>query len=216
LYVLKHTTRTVRAQVRQIHHRVDINTLEKIDTSSLSMNDIALVKVQTTLPLIFDPYRQIATTGSFILIDPITNATVAAGMIQQATGKDAAFHSAPTVTVHDRFERFAHRSAAIWVDADDQVAHRIERRLFDTGCDVHLVNVDSFDDIELSAIARAFHATGAVVIFATQGERSTAQVNVSAVFSGGTFFRADRNNCREMEAALRHKVRNIPNERGRE
>src|SRR5581483_6765258 len=80
-YVLKHTTRLVRSTVRSIRHRVDVVTAEHHSASTLQMNDIAEVEFETNLPLFFDTYEDSRSTGSFILIDPLTNATVAAGMI---------------------------------------------------------------------------------------------------------------------------------------
>src|SRR6202167_2218677 len=84
IYVLKHTTRTVRARINQIRYRVDINTLEHAPATKLDLNEIGAVDVKTTLPLFFDPYRLNRITGSFIVIDPLTNATVAAGIIDHA------------------------------------------------------------------------------------------------------------------------------------
>ncbi len=80
-YVLKQTTRLVRSTVRSIRHRVDVVTAEHHSASTLQMNDIAEVEFETNLPLFFDTYEDSRSTGSFILIDPLTNATVAAGMI---------------------------------------------------------------------------------------------------------------------------------------
>ena len=82
IYVIKHTTRTVRGRVNHIRYRVDVNTLEHVPASRLDMNEIAAVDVKTTLPLFFDPYKTNRTTGSFILIDEATNGTVAGGMIE--------------------------------------------------------------------------------------------------------------------------------------
>jgi sulfate adenylyltransferase large subunit len=84
-YVLKHTTRTVQARVSTTIRRIDMDTARSVPALSLEMNDVASVSMETSVPLIFDPYRQNRTMGSFILIDPITNATVAAGMIEGAT-----------------------------------------------------------------------------------------------------------------------------------
>lgn len=81
-YTIKHTTRLARAIVSQLHARTDINTLKPDpEAQTLSLNDIGRVTLRVTTPLCFDPYRQNRTTGSFILIDEATNATVAAGMI---------------------------------------------------------------------------------------------------------------------------------------
>lgn len=79
---LKHTTRSVRALVKDLHYRLDINTLHRDeDADSLKLNEIGRVRLRTTQPLFFDEYRRNRSTGSFILIDEATNVTVAAGMI---------------------------------------------------------------------------------------------------------------------------------------
>jgi len=81
-YAVKHTTRTARAIIRDLHYRLDINTLHRDDTATtLTLNDIGRVRLRTTIPLLADEYRRNRTTGGFILIDETTNRTVAAGMI---------------------------------------------------------------------------------------------------------------------------------------
>ncbi|MDE1156111.1 MAG: sulfate adenylyltransferase subunit CysN [Acidobacteriaceae bacterium] len=89
-YLAKHTTRTVRATVRAIRYRVDVNTTEHVEATELKMNDIAEVEFETSLPLFFDTYAESRGMGSLILIDPISNATVGAAMIvAEAEGGDA-------------------------------------------------------------------------------------------------------------------------------
>jgi bifunctional enzyme CysN/CysC/sulfate adenylyltransferase subunit 1 len=83
-YIAKHTTRSVRATVRAIRYRVDVNTLEQLPSEAIAMNEIAEVEFETNLPLFFDSYRDCRETGSLILIDPLTNATVGAVMISGA------------------------------------------------------------------------------------------------------------------------------------
>jgi sulfate adenylyltransferase subunit 1 (EFTu-like GTPase family) len=83
-YAIKHTTRTARAVVEEIEHRVDINTLEHVDAGQLALNEIGRVLLRCSAPLVVDPYSRNRTTGSFILIDESTNDTVAAGMIISA------------------------------------------------------------------------------------------------------------------------------------
>lgn len=81
-YALKHTTRDLRCVVKQVHHKVDINTLKPIEGErALELNDIGRVQIRTTQPLYFDAYRKNRATGSVILIDEFTNETVGAGMI---------------------------------------------------------------------------------------------------------------------------------------
>jgi sulfate adenylyltransferase large subunit len=84
-YLVKHTTRTVRATVRAIRYRVDINTTAHREAGRLEMNDIAEVAFDTSLPLFFDVYAESREMGSLILIDAVSNATVGAAMIVAAS-----------------------------------------------------------------------------------------------------------------------------------
>ncbi len=79
---IKHTTRIARALVKGVHYRLDINSLHRDEAAdALALNEMGRVTLRTTVPLFFDEYRRNRQTGSFILIDEATNATVAAGMI---------------------------------------------------------------------------------------------------------------------------------------
>ncbi|MCY1030644.1 GTP-binding protein [Corallococcus sp. BB11-1] len=79
---LKHTTRMARAMVKRLHYRLDVNTLHRdVGSPGLKLNEVGRVTLRTTVPLFFDAYRRNRGTGSFILIDEGTNATVGAGMI---------------------------------------------------------------------------------------------------------------------------------------
>ena len=81
-YVVKHTSRVARAMVTDVQYRLDINALHRDDTATgLALNEIGRVSLRTTAPLFTDAYRRNRTTGSFVLIDEVTNATVAAGMV---------------------------------------------------------------------------------------------------------------------------------------
>ncbi|MGA2420456.1 MAG: hypothetical protein ABSG69_10250, partial [Candidatus Acidiferrum sp.] len=138
-YLLKHTTRQVRATVRRIQYRVDINTLSHESSQELQMNGIAAVEIETSSPLFFDSYEFSRLTGSFILIDPLTNATVGAGMIR--TDLEPAKSSAQTgdldkggplaVTAKERILRRGHRPAILLIPAS--VADLAERALFARG-----------------------------------------------------------------------------------
>ena len=83
-YAIKHTTRTAKAIVEQIEHRVDVNDLEHVSANQLALNEIGRVKLRCSSPLVVDPYTRNRTTGSFILIDEATNDTVGAGMVLNA------------------------------------------------------------------------------------------------------------------------------------
>jgi bifunctional enzyme CysN/CysC len=81
-YTIKHTTRTARAMVKDLAYVLDVNTLHRDESATrLGLNDIGRIALRTTSPLFCDEYRRNRTTGSFVLIDEATNATVAAGMI---------------------------------------------------------------------------------------------------------------------------------------
>ncbi len=81
-YLLRHTTREVRAMVKEVRYKLDVNTLHRnLEDTTLAMNDIGRVVLRTTQPLFVDEYRQNRITGSLILIDELTHNTVAAGMI---------------------------------------------------------------------------------------------------------------------------------------
>ena len=81
-YILRHTTKEVKAIVTEVCYKMNISTLRKIeDDLTLNLNDIGRIKVRTSAPLIADSYKSNRITGSFVLIDELTNATVAAGMI---------------------------------------------------------------------------------------------------------------------------------------
>ncbi len=81
-YLLRHSTKDTKAMIRDVKYKVDINTLHKIeDDLEFRLNDIGRISLRVAAPLSFDSYKVNRTTGSFILVDPFTNETVAAAMI---------------------------------------------------------------------------------------------------------------------------------------
>ena len=85
-FAIKHTTRWGRALVKDLQYRLDVNTLHRDQHSGeLGLNDIGRIDIRTTVPLFFDEYRSNRTTGSFILVEESSNATVGAGMILRAS-----------------------------------------------------------------------------------------------------------------------------------
>jgi bifunctional enzyme CysN/CysC len=71
--------------VKELEYRVDVNTLEHIGTSALTLNEIGRIHLRLSSPVMVDRYRRNRTIGSFILIDEATNDTVAAGMVIHAS-----------------------------------------------------------------------------------------------------------------------------------
>ena len=81
-YVLRHTTRDVQAKITEVLYRIDINTLHRVeDDVTIGVNDMARVRIKTASPLLTDGYKDNRSTGSFILVDPSTHLTVAAGVV---------------------------------------------------------------------------------------------------------------------------------------
>jgi len=166
-YLLKHTSRTVRAKALKIRYRVNVNTLVQEPVTALQMNDIAYVEFETVSPLFFDPYTQNRITGSFILIDPISNATLGAGMIRadlsdQTVVEDA---SQKPVTATERYKRHGHNPALVLVEGNPDLAIRLERALFDDHFEVLRMSGDRLSPIELENQYPSFQSAGLVVIY---------------------------------------------------
>jgi hypothetical protein len=151
VYLAKHTGRQLKAKATNIRFRVDVNTLSERPTNKLEMNEIASVEFETSQPLFFDPYRSNRTTGSFILIDPLTNATVGAAMIREALPPERARqglaeehldHKTGKVTVEERIEHRGHRPAIFTLTGERRHAEALERALLGRGFEVALVDLD--------------------------------------------------------------------------
>jgi bifunctional enzyme CysN/CysC len=89
-YLIKHTTKMLCGRISRLNHTLDVNTLAKVEADSLQFNEIGEVQIDLHSPIFCDPYEHNRITGSFIVIDPFTNDTVAAGMIVNATPLQAA------------------------------------------------------------------------------------------------------------------------------
>ena len=82
-YLLRHTTKEVQAIVTDLLYKVNVNTLHKVeDGSGFDMNEIGRVTLRVSQPIFYDTYRRNRSTGSFILLDPFSNETLAAGMLR--------------------------------------------------------------------------------------------------------------------------------------
>lgn len=171
-YLVKQTSQQVSGSVTAILHRTDINTLAKMPAERLELNEIGSVRIETRKPLFFDAYRRNRGTGNFILIDPLTNVTVAAGMIAERDARDERIRKAvlegveferSRLTPAERWERTGHRPVSIWLTARLELAYLLERELFDRGCSVHVIS----DDVEsrlLPDLARLSNAAGLITI----------------------------------------------------
>jgi sulfate adenylyltransferase large subunit len=160
-YLLRHTSQTVRATVETVRYRVNINTLEKESGCALGLNDIGAVVLETQKPIFCDPYRRNRVTGSFILIDPMSNATVAAGMI---TGRDPVPASSRSpVCRADQEARSGHRAVTIWLESSLAVVRHLERLLFETACRVHSLQAAECPS-HIGVLARCLNDAGVIAL----------------------------------------------------
>jgi len=140
-YVVKHTARQTKIRATSIRHRVNVNTLAHENATQLQMNEIALVEFETNVTLFFDAYANNRATGSFIVIDPLSNATVGAGMIEAALDVKgepvdddiAGGLTSAGVAPQERSERNGHDSGVIFVGNRPEIGAKVERALFDRG-----------------------------------------------------------------------------------
>jgi len=150
---------------------VNIDTLEPETAEHLQMNDIAVIELETSSPLFFDAYENNRTTGSFIVIDPLTNATLAAGMIlsdlpengQIPTGRPTPDSQSP-VTPLERHRRHGHQPAIILVNARAALARKLERALFDDGFEAIVVDENPATPSARN-LWKTLHSAGFVVIY---------------------------------------------------
>jgi bifunctional enzyme CysN/CysC/sulfate adenylyltransferase subunit 1 len=152
-YFAKHTTRTVRATVRKIDYRVEVNSLEHMTSDAIAMNEIAEVEFETNLPLFFDSYRACRWTGSLILIDALTNATVGAAMIVGPVAEGA------TVSLGD-----ARRPALILLPGRAELADRIRDALIARGERAVAIDDPLIPDSAVAAVVRALDLAGVIAL----------------------------------------------------
>lgn len=146
-YDFKRATSYVPGSVGSIEHRVDVNTLEKGAASSLQLNEIGKVRVALDAPIALDGYEQNRTTGSFIVIDRLTNGTVGAGMIIAAPQAQGGSQHGKTahVSTEERANRFGQQPATVLFSGlsgagKSTLAYAVERKLFDAGRAVYVLD----------------------------------------------------------------------------
>jgi bifunctional enzyme CysN/CysC len=157
-YWIKHTTRTVSGRVGELRYGVDVNTLDKRPAIQLAMNEVGHVALTLDQPIAYDPYASQPTTGALIVIDRLTNNSVGAGMILADLDRrpgDEGWGSlalpgprerpASGVSVAEREARLGQKGATVLLFGPDTpgrraLAHALERRLFDAGLAVMVLN----------------------------------------------------------------------------
>jgi bifunctional enzyme CysN/CysC len=151
-YWVRQTTREVRGFIARVVYRIDVDTLHRDEVDGFELNDIGRIHLTTAKPLFFDRYQLNRETGSFILIDPHTNNTVAAGMIRGPVRHEMDVHpngaerqTSPDVVweewnipLAEREARNGHQAAVLWFtglpgSGKSTIARALERRLFEAG-----------------------------------------------------------------------------------
>ena len=182
-YLVKHTTQTVRAQIDKIYCEIDMHTLEERPTDGIKLNDIARVRLSCHRALYVDDYERNRETGAFIVIDSLTNNTVAAGMISlegsdQNIGDvmkelhaESAMEPKTFVSPTERMERFGQKGATVWLHGVPgsgrwTLAYALERKLFDEGRTATVVNPVGEDLRSMVSAAKAVTDAGLINICA--------------------------------------------------
>ncbi len=166
-YVLQHTTRRTQAYVSKVVYRTNVETFHREEADTFGLNDIGRVELETADPLFVDPYKINRATGSFILIDPDTNQTVAAGMIRGVAEDVAPFgeesepqtrteqDTSPNVTWEglsipreERETQNDHKAAVVWLTGlsgagKSTIAKAVEERLFEEEIQTMMLDGDN-------------------------------------------------------------------------
>jgi sulfate adenylyltransferase subunit 1 len=144
-YLLKHGATTRNARVSRVVRRTNVHTLAEEAVNTLGMNDIGVVEIELTLPLFFDAYTENRASGSFILIDPQSNATLAAGMIRRGVSRDSS--------------RSLQSGALLLVARSTVASHDVEEQLIAAGAQVVRTRIHD------AVVLRSLLSLGLVVLF---------------------------------------------------
>jgi sulfate adenylyltransferase subunit 1 len=195
-YLVKHTARQTKIRALRIRHRVNVNTLAHEPATRLEMNEIGSVEFEAHVPLFFDPYSSNRTTGSFILIDAITNATVGAGMIQEEVSepeiveeKEVASYAADKIPVasEERYARHGHFPAVVLLEGRAALAVHLERLLFDLGFEVLHLSRPEFSEDAFATATRVAKSAGLIVLYSGEVLAEETKQSLLAEFSDRFF-----------------------------
>ena len=180
-YLLKHS-HTVPAFVSLIDHRVDLSMLKHEPAVTLRMNDIGKVSLHLLRPIAVDLYRDNRGTGALILIDPETNATLAAGMVSEAQGHAATSEEDEAaawgqVTAGEREALWRHRGGVLELAGPTELIYAVERSLFAIGavtCRIDAGERASLQHFGLLDVVTDLHTqSGLLTILARAGDEGT-------------------------------------------
>ena len=157
-YLFKHTSQTVPGTIDTLKYRVDVNTLHRSPAPQLELNEIGRVSISLTAPIHFDAYRKNRNSGAFIIVDRISNATVASGMILDQTSDTEAKSvwddeetstdqqaDLSAVSADERAARFGQKPATVLLtgltaSGKTVIGHAVERKLFEQGRAVAMID----------------------------------------------------------------------------
>lgn len=176
-YRIKHCATDAQAEVTSLVYRFNVNTIGREKATTLKLNEIGRLRLETSRPLAFDPYRRNRATGNFILIDTLSNATVAAGMILDRSSEEDLGDKTKVstnirqqvsrVSPEERTARLGQRPATIWLtglpkSGKSTIAYGLERHLFDQNLMVHVLDGENLrhglsENLGFSALDRSEH-----------------------------------------------------------
>ncbi|PTN08239.1 sulfate adenylyltransferase subunit CysN [Mangrovibacterium marinum] len=178
-FLIKQANNNTKVRIDKIQYKVDVNTMEKSNIDFFSLNEIGRVVLTTNKPLFFDPYKKNKSTGSFVLIDPVSHNTVAVGMIIDKLSSE----NLPSRITEDEREqirdgkglihseqyekRYNQKGATLWVtglhgSGKNEMAFSLEKQLFEMGATVVLLDGSSVrsglsKELDYSPTDRAEH-----------------------------------------------------------
>ncbi|HUP63749.1 MAG TPA: sulfate adenylyltransferase subunit CysN [Thermoanaerobaculia bacterium] len=194
-YLLKQTTVQTPAMITEVRYRMNINTMRREPAEGLGLNEIGRVRIDMPRPLSFDSYERNRSTGAFILIDRITNATLAAGMILDREAADsAAAELSPARTSIDPDERAARlkqQPLLIWIEGADTassgaLALGLERALFDAGWHVAVLSGEARQTRQIIDLALSLGTIAILPVRTAPSPFAHEQVVISISGSGTT------------------------------
>jgi bifunctional enzyme CysN/CysC len=204
-YILKHTTQMVRVQVDAIESKLNLETLEREPATTMGLNEIARVHLTCRRALYFDAYGRNRATGAFVIVDSLSNITVAAGMIRTKAGEQglddalkevragSGLKPKTEVSPRERRERLGQSGATVWLTGLPgsgrwSLAYALERRLFDLGHTAHVVEpVDETLEGVISA-AHACTSAGLIAICAYSSKKAAERAKVRERIGASRFF----------------------------
>jgi bifunctional enzyme CysN/CysC len=209
LYDLKRASTLVSARIDEIYYKIDVNTLEHKPAQELRLNEIAYVRLNLSSQIAYDTYKDHKQTGSFILIDRISNNTLAAGMIyKKQESRNVVWHD-HRIANKDRTQLKGHSPAVIWLTGlsgagKSTIANELEHTLNKMGIHTYLLDGDNVrhglckdlgfsdkDRVEnirrIGEVAKLFSDAGIVVITAFISPFKNDREMVRAILPQGEF-----------------------------